>query len=1037
MIERGSIAFLQQAYRNNWQQYMAALCHDGTHNWDICVLTASSERQAAMYRRQLAWRRETGLLPLHTEFLVIPDPDGKRIGSGGATLRVLTELAPRAKDKRVLIIHSGGDSRRLPHCSAIGKLFAQVPRALPTGRASTVFDEFLISLSGLAAELPPGALVLSGDVLLVFDHLQLSFHRPGVIGMAAAAPVETGTHHGVYVSRDGHRIEAYLHKPPVEQLEAWDAIADDGTVAIDTGMVWLDMPTVQKLVALAAEDVIAALCGGSAESSACDAPQPTTGLNFYGDLLMPLAGSTEYDRYLADTSDGPDSDAVRAARQAIWDRLRGVPFSVERMQPAVFLHFGTSQEYWDLVANSPQLAEMCSWARHTASWVPEADRGGYEKCALINALVTRDPTVSSQPVLVVDTHADGPLTLRGAALIAGLHTEQPLTLQADTALHQLPVEGGWVTRVFGLHDGTKDCWDDPSATFMNRPWADWLSQAGIDAETVWPGVDRGQRTLWNARLYPVAAGRQGSLDLALPLQDPAAAPPGWRARWQESRRLSLAESAALADSEQILASIVDIEDEVAVQRFRAAVVDDQPAVAAKRFLGSAAPVVARRGKRIAAWLEHSDPVLQIRGYKALSEAVGEPTWEDRAFAVLATMIEETVNSQSPAAVLRGAAHPAPRRENRLVQAKVAARIDFGGGWTDTPPHSIERGGAVLNAAITLRDQYPIIAEAEWLPEPRLVLESHDIGTQTEPQHVGEVLAYANPADPFALLKAAIVLRGIVSPDQAPDAPLSEALGAFGGLRLCTQTIIPRGSGLGTSSILAGAVLTSLAQLLGVELSQAQLFDEVLCLEQMLTTGGGWQDQVGGLTGGIKLVTTEPGLPQRIRIEPVRMSPDTHAQLRDRLLLVYTGQQRLAKNLLRTVMGHWMAREPEMVHILQEIARLAKDMQHALERGDVDTFGTLLGEHWSLNKRMDPGCTNPFIDDLFKAMKPYICGGKLAGAGGGGFTIVVARDVQAVSSLQFELAARYAGTSVAVWPCGIPEQAVRQESIQRPDGRPRT
>jgi fucokinase len=154
-----------------------------------------------------------------------------------------------------------------------------------------------------------------------------------------------------------------------------------------------------------------------------------------------------------------------------------------------------------------------------------------------------------------------------------------------------------------------------------------------------------------------------------------------------------------------------------------------------------------------------------------------------------------------------------------------------------------------------------------------------------------------------------------------------------------------------------------------------------------------------------------------------MSPDTREQLRNRLLLAYTGQQRLAKNLLRTIMGHWMAREPEMVHILQEIARLAEEMQDALQRGDVDTFGALLGEHWALNKRMDPGCTNPFIDDLFEAMKPYICGGKLAGAGGGGFTIVVARDVQAASSLQFELAARYAGTSVGVWPCAIPESGI--------------
>jgi fucokinase len=211
---------------------------------------------------------------------------------------------------------------------------------------------------------------------------------------------------------------------------------------------------------------------------------------------------------------------------------------------------------------------------------------------------------------------------------------------------------------------------------------------------------------------------------------------------------------------------------------------------------------------------------------------------------------------------------------------------------------------------------------------------------------------------------------------------------------------------------------------GVDLTQARLFDEVLCLEQMLTTGGGWQDQVGGLVGGIKLVATEPGLPQRIQVEPVCYSAATQAELADRLMLVYTGQQRLAKNLLRAVMGRWMARDPEMVWIQQEIARLAVAMRDALVAGDVSQFGALLGEHWTLNKRMDPGCTNPFIDRLFELMAPYIDGGKLAGAGGGGFAMVIARDDREVpGALSNQLERVYRGTSVAVWPCVVPEEGV--------------
>ena len=206
-------------------------------------------------------------------------------------------------------------------------------------------------------------------------------------------------------------------------------------------------------------------------------------------------------------------------------------------------------------------------------------------------------------------------------------------------------------------------------------------------------------------------------------------------------------------------------------------------------------------------------------------------------------------------------------------------------------------------------------------------------------------------------------------------------------------------------------------------TSAQLFEEVLCLEQMLTTGGGWQDQVGGLTGGIKLVTTPPGLPQRITVAPVQLPPAVAAELGSRLLLVYTGQRRLAKNLLRTVMGRWMARDPEMIWIQKEIARLALAMRDALMEGELAEVGSLLTEHWVLNKRMDPGCTNPFIDELFETMKPYICGGKLAGAGGGGFVISIARAPEEIHALSAVLAQRYPGTPVAVWPAAVPVEGL--------------
>lgn len=1033
MMDGGTAAFLQQAHRNNWQQYLASLQPGARRRWDLCILTASDTRQAAMYRRQLDWRREAGLLPMRTQFHVLPDPGGRRIGSGGATLRALSHLdtLPRSGDHsdgepRVLIIHSGGDARRLPHCSAIGKLFARVPRELPDGRTSTIFDEFLISLSGLAAGLPGGALIAAGDVLLGFDHLQLTFRRAGVIGVAAAAPVEMGTRHGVYISSaSSRRVRAYLHKLTAADLTQWDAVAPDQTVQIDTGLVWLDHSTVSKLRRLAQAPQIAALLREEAPVSAfADGtfktagapPNGQPGLNLYGDLLLPLADSTQFDAYLVDTSDGQATPEIQAARRMIWEQLRETPFTVERLQPATFMHFGTSQEYWHMVAGDPDLAHLCGWH------LP-ADTGA--GLALLDAIVESSdlPTPPNRPALVVDSYLTGPLAWQAAALIANVETNQPIALGADLVLHQLPVAGGYVTRLFGIQDDPKLSLDDPAATFLNRPWAEWLGADAALLTALWPDGSLAERTLWTARLHPFAMQRDESLALALALQAGLTLTAERRARWLAAPRLSLAESFQQADGERILAETVALEDAVAVRRFWRAIVAEQPASQVKGMLGRAESTIQRRGRQAGERFAAADPILQLRGYTDLAHTTGDMTWEERAFAVLATMVEDATLHMAHSRVARSNA-----TRSSMHSVRAAARIDFGGGWTDTPPYSIERGGTVLNAAVTLRGRHPILAEAEHLVEPKLILDSRDIEAILTPTRVGDILAYANPADPFALLKAALVLRGIVTPDQDAARPLADLFRQIGGgLRLSTQTFIPRGSGLGTSSIMAGAVLTALARWLGIELSQAQLFDEVLCLEQMLTTGGGWQDQVGGLTGGVKLVTTPPGLPQVIQVTPIALSPEIAAGLAGQLVLVYTGQQRLAKNLLRNVVGRWMARDPEMVWIQGELVRLAVAMRAALTSGDLRAFGQLLTDHWVQNKRMDPGCTNPFINDLFEGMSPYVWGGKLAGAGGGGYAMLIARDIQAASDLEAALVQRYPGTPVAVWPCAIPEKGLQIDS----------
>lgn len=235
--------------------------------------------------------------------------------------------------------------------------------------------------------------------------------------------------------------------------------------------------------------------------------------------------------------------------------------------------------------------------------------------------------------------------------------------------------------------------------------------------------------------------------------------------------------------------------------------------------------------------------------------------------------------------------------------------------------------------------------------------------------------------------------------------------------------MPKGSGLGTSSILAGAVIVCLHSLLGYELSEEDVFAQVLTLEQMLTTGGGWQDQVGGLAGGIKLVKSRPGVPQIPTYEEVVLIDDVSERFERQFVLVYTGQRRLAKRILRNIMGDYILRKKQTVSIIHQIQEIAISMRNALVEGDLELVGRLMTHHWELNKRLDPGSTNAFIDSILQVCEPYVYGGKLCGAGGGGFVELVLRENVTVEQLNAVLKTAYPSRQVRVWSSQIAHRSL--------------
>jgi len=223
--------------------------------------------------------------------------------------------------------------------------------------------------------------------------------------------------------------------------------------------------------------------------------------------------------------------------------------------------------------------------------------------------------------------------------------------------------------------------------------------------------------------------------------------------------------------------------------------------------------------------------------------------------------------------------------------------------------------------------------------------------------------------------------------------------------------VPRGSGLGTSSILGAAVVRALQRLAGRPDSVATVSDLVLNLEQMMTTGGGWQDQIGGLAPGVKFISSVPVTPLRLTIESVPVLPDVLREFHERFIIAFSGQERLAKNVLQIVVRRYLQRDRRLIEAVEGLVSLAKDARRALAVGALDDLGAILRDVWQLHQQLDPHCSNPAVDAMFREIDDLASGYKLAGAGGGGFMGVIGKTPEAAQRIRRTLANRGHGVKV--------------------------
>lgn len=264
-----------------------------------------------------------------------------------------------------------------------------------------------------------------------------------------------------------------------------------------------------------------------------------------------------------------------------------------------------------------------------------------------------------------------------------------------------------------------------------------------------------------------------------------------------------------------------------------------------------------------------------------------------------------------------------------------------------------------------------------------------------------LLQYNKVGSPFSIPKAALALAGF-APGFGTEhfASLRQQLEAFGcGLEITLLAAIPAGSGLGTSSVLAATVLAALSNFCGLGWDKNEVCNRTLVLEQLLTTGGGWQDQYGGVLPGVKLLQTTTGFDQNVM---ARWLPDTlftHPDTRPCHLLYYTGITRTAKHILTEIVRGMFLNNTQHLHLLNNMKQHALTVFDALQTNDLARYGRMVRATWEQNKALDAGTSPEAVETLCRRVDDLCYGYKLPGAGGGGFMYMVAKDAQAAQRIR--------------------------------------
>ncbi|XP_057531386.1 bifunctional fucokinase/fucose pyrophosphorylase isoform X2 [Amaranthus tricolor] len=856
---------------------------------------------------------------------------------------------------------------------------------------------------------PGGLFIMTGDVLPCFDASNLILPEDASCIITVPITLDIAANHGVVVasktafpesSSSVSVVENLLQKPSKDDLVDSQALLEDGRTLLDTGIIAVRGKAWFALVELAC----------SCQSMILQLLDSKKEMSLYEDLVAAWV-PTKHDWL-----------KKRPLGEELVNKLGKQQMFSYCDHELLFLHFGTSSEVLDHLTGADS---GLVGRRHLCS-IPATTASDIAASAIVLSSKIAPGVSVGEDSLIYDSSISSGIQIGSLSIVVSVNVpgtidgivKDPIRFMLPDrhCIWEVPLSdrSDRVIVYCGLHDNPKtSIYKD--GTFCGRPWQKVLHDLCIQEIDLWSS-EVGEKCLWNARIFPILPYFE-MLQLASWLMGLS----GQKNQsmlflWKRSPRVSLEVLHRSIDFQKMCSGSSSHQADLAAGIARACIgfgllgrnlsqlseeilqMELSGAEICKDLMAMCPSLQVHNTTLVPKSRAYQVKVDLLRACKneALANELENKVWaavaDETASAVRYGFKEDLLDaSLGMSSSHQGSIHDnVAEQQNvfRSVKVELPVRVDFVGGWSDTPPWSLERAGCVLNMAICLEGHLPVGTIIK-MTRMTSVLITDDALNELIVQDPASIIPPFDVNDPFRLVKCALLVTGVLH-----DKKLQGK-----GLEVRTWANVPRGSGLGTSSILAAAVVKGLLQIIDGDDGEENVARLVLVLEQLMGTGGGWQDQIGGLYPGIKFTTSFPGIPLRLQVNPLSASPELMLELHQRLLVVFTGQVRLARRVLQNVVTRYLRRDNLLISSIKRLAELAKLGREALMNGDIDELGNIMMEAWRLHQELDPFCSNQSVDRLFEFSEPYCCGYKLVGAGGGGFALLLAKDAVSANELR--------------------------------------